>query len=64
LDGYDEEKIKLTPILSLRDMVKAVMTLAVPGILLYMENHRCIAVVVKNPRSRMIGMEPVYLEQY
>ncbi len=45
-------------------MVKAVMTLAVPGILLYMENHLCIAVVVKNPRSRMIGMEPVYLEQY
>jgi hypothetical protein len=45
-------------------MVKAVMILAVPGMLLYMENHRCMAVVVKNPRSRMTGMEPVYLEQY
>ena len=40
------------------------MTLAVPGIVVCMENSRCIAVEVKNPSMSIKLNEFAFLEQY
>ncbi len=51
-------------IFGLRDIIKKVMTLAVPGIMVWMEKSRCIAVVVKKVSISMRLMELVFLRQY
>ena len=51
-------------ILGLIDMMKKVMTLAVPGIVVCMAKRRCIAVDVKKPNMIMKLKEFACLEQY
>lgn len=48
----------------MRDIIKKVTTLAVPGIMVCMEKSRCMAVVVKKVSISMRLMELVFLRQY
>ena len=48
----------------LRDMIKRVIDLAVPGIVVCMVNSLCMAVLVKKPNIIIKLMDPVCCEQY
>lgn len=43
--------------------MKTVMILAVPGMLVCVENHRFNAEDVKKPSKKITGIDDVYLEQ-
>lgn len=45
-------------------MMKQVMTFAVPGIVVCIENRRCIAVVVKNVNMIIRLIELEFFKQY
>lgn len=48
----------------LRDMIKRVIDLAVPGMVVCIANSLCMAVLVKNPNIIIKLMDPVCCEQY